>query len=169
MPRIFLIFGIIPAIVQFIVFFLPFTEKEKKGIVYDSKIAFLYWPLIAGSFAFVCFCFNLADYINTNDKKSLKGVVILSLLVIMAVYLIMHFFRSIIKYDDEKMYYRHKYYYYSDIETFGCNDKHYSFVTKDSKKIKIDHFAVGLDALYKTYAEYKKANMPQRKSKKKKK
>ncbi len=147
----------IPSVIN-LLFVLSLNEKVKIGIVHNEKILHLYVPcggtllFSLGSF------FNFKYYINGGcvDKETLAFSIFLFIFSILSLIMVFVYRISIIKYDNEKLLYRGKWYYYNEICSLGNNDNDYIFLLNNGKKIKFSILAVGSNELCKAYLNYKK-------------
>ena len=153
-----IIVGIIPLIINLLLYVSPLTEKGRNGVVSVSKITFLLFPLFSQLVLGIGLTLNIYSYIVDGfvDKDNyIPTFILFSVTILMGIYPEIYYFRSIVKYDNEKMYYRKRQYYFSDVVSFGYDKKEYVFVMKDDSKVKIDALAVGFENLYKNYKEFK--------------
>lgn len=166
--KIIIIVGLIPLIVNIILYVIPLKEKGNYGKVTVSKSTYLVTPIVADIVFGFGLIANTISYINGDysDREELKTIVLFSCIIPLTFIPLIYYKKSIVKYDSEKIYYHKKWYSFSEIETFGYNEKHYSFVTKSGEKIKIDGLAVGFDSLYKTYQQYLKRTKPNKRNRK---
>ena len=157
MYKIFIIVGVIPLIINIILYVIPLKEKGKFGKVTVPKSAFLITPIIADLVLGCGLIANVISYVNSNfsDKEEFKTIILFSVVLVLSVIPLICYKKSIVKYDADKIFYHKKWYNFSDIQSFGNDQKSYVFVTKTGEKIKIDILAVGFDLLYKTYQDYK--------------
>ena len=159
MIRIPLIIALItaPILTRILLYVAPFIEKERQGIVCLSRITFLFFPLIVAPFITLCLSLNIIDFIGSHYAISdFGGVFLLSLIEIGLIVMLVTYKITIIEYDDEKLKYRNKVIYYSDIESYGYNDNYEVYITNEQYKIKISRFAVGSTGLYKTFEKARK-------------
>ena len=140
---------IVPILVRFLLFVAPFIEKERKGIVSLSRITFVLFPLICAPITTVCLTLNIID-------KNIGGIVLLSIIEIGLIFMLSYYKATLIKYDDEKMHYKNKDIYFFEIESHGADDDYEVYITKEQYKIKISHFSVGTQGLYKAYEKAKR-------------
>ena len=153
-----IIVGIIPLIINLLLYVSPLTEKGRNGVVSVSKITFLLFPLFSQLVLGIGLTLNIYSYIVDGfvDKDNyIPTFILFSVTILMGIYPEIYYFRSIVKYDNEKMYYRKRQYYFSDVISFGYDKKEYVFVMKDDSKVKIDALAVWFENLYKNYKEFK--------------
>ena len=158
MYKIIIIVAIVPLIINLLLYVLPLKEKGRNGVVSVSKITFFVFPLISQLVFGIGLILNIYSYISdgfVNKDNYIPTFILFSVTILMAIYPEIYYFRSIVKYDNEKMYYRKKKYFFSDIVSFGYDKKDYVFVMKDDSKVKIDVLAVGFDNLYKNYKAFK--------------
>lgn len=159
MYKTIIIVGIVPLIINLLLYVFPFIEKGKNGVVSVSKSTFLVFPLISQLVFGMGLALNIYSYIEDgfiNRRNYIGTFVIFSIVIMLGIIPEICYFRSIIKYDTEKMYYRKKQYYFSDVVSFGYDKKNFVFVMRDDSKVKIDRLAVGFDNLYKSYKAFKK-------------
>lgn len=158
MYKIIVIVGIIPIIINILLFILPFKEKGKNGVVNLPKSTFLFFPIITqsvfGAGLFLCLITCISD--GKFSKDEISTFVLCLFAILLSIIPEIYYFINVIKYDSNRLCYRKKWYNFSEIETFGYDKKNYTFVTKTGEKIKIDLLSVGFDNLYKAYNDFKK-------------
>jgi hypothetical protein len=141
-----------------LLFALSLFEKKKSNIVHESKVLYLFLPSFSSILLGLGASLNFRDYIDGGyvDKDSLAFSILLFTGSIFALIVIIIYKRTIIRYDNEKLLYRGKWYKYDQICSLGNNKNDYVFVLKDGKKIKFSILAVGSNELCKAYLDYKK-------------
>lgn len=156
MNKIFIIVGLIPLLINIILYVIPITEKGKFGKVTVPKSTFLITPIVADIVFGSGLIANAISYVNGNysDKDEFKTIILFAFILVLSIVPLIYYNKSIVKYDSEKIYYHKKWYKFSDVQSFGYDRKNYVFITKSGDKIKIDRLAVGFNLLYKTYQEY---------------
>lgn len=155
--KIIFITMIIPSIIN-ILFVLSLYEKDEANIVHSPKLLHLYIPCGGGLFLGLGASLNLKSYIDGGyvDKDAFAFSLLLFIGSAFCLVAIIIYKMSIIKYDDEKLLYRGKWYYYNQICSLGNDKNNYTFVLKNGKKIKFSILAVGSNELCKAYLNYKK-------------
>lgn len=155
-----IVVGLIPAVIHLLLAVSLF-EKPKSNVVHESKLLCLYIPIIADFILCTGATFNLWSYIDEGckDKSDLLFVILFYTFAVLSIIVFVEYKRSYIKYDDEKLFYRGKWYYYKDIESFGSNKNDNVFVFKDGKKVKFSILSVGAVELSRTYNEFKKTHL----------
>lgn len=149
----------VPSIVNLLLA-LSLFEKEKPNIVHESKLLYLYLPCVGSVFLCLGAYYNLKSYITNGyaEKDELIFASVLFMFSILALTVVIMYKRSVIKYDNEKLLYHGKQYYYSQISSLGNTKNNYVFVLQSGKKIKISMLATGANELCKSYLNYKKQN-----------
>lgn len=148
---------VIPSVIN-LLFVLSLYEKDKANIVHSPKLMFLYFPCGGGVFLCLGASLNFKSYIEGGyvDKDALGFSILLFTGSILCLIAVIIYKISIIKYDDEKLLYRGKWYNYNQICSLGNNKNNYTFVLNNGKKIKFSILAVGSNELCKAYLNYKK-------------
>ena len=156
LPKILFITIFIPNIVSLLLGISLF-EKEKPNIVHESKLLYLYLPILGSLFLSLGAFYNLKSFVQNGCTKydELIFAIILFTFSILALIVIIMYKRAIVKYDDEKLLYHGKWYSYNQICSLGNEKNNYVFVLKDGKKIKFSTLAVGSNELCKAYLDYK--------------
>lgn len=147
----------IPSIIN-ILFVLSLHEKDKANIVHSPKFMYLYLPCGGGLFLGLGASFNLKSYIDGGyvNKDAFAFSLLLFIGSALCLLAVIIYKISIIKYDNEKLLYHGKCYYYNQICSLGNDKNNYTFVLENGKKIKFSILAVGSNELCKTYLNYKK-------------
>lgn len=147
----------IPCIIS-ILFSLALYEKDESNMVHNSKLLNLYIPCGGCLLLSVGATLNFKSFVDGQytSKDELIFSIILFLGSIMCLIILFIYKRTIIRYDDEKLLYRRKWYRYDEISTLGNDKNDYVFVLKNGKKIRFSILASGSNELCKAYLNYKK-------------